>query len=241
MRDKVASIATPIRLVLLGPPGSGKGTQTKKLMNLIPQFDHISSGELLRQQINANTKLGQIASKYIHEGKLIPDDLITKLLTNRLFNPLSPNSNNSNSKWILDGFPRTIIQAEHLDRTLLQNQTMLDLVVELNVPDSIILGRIEERYIHPSSGRVYNLKYNPPKVPGRDDVTGERLVKRVDDTLAAFKERIKTYHETADPLKEYYDKQGVLSTLSGETSDIIFPKLVSLLNSKFGLKLETSS
>lgn len=124
--------------------------------------------------------------------------------------------------------------ASTLDGVLKQHNADLNLVVELDVPESAILERIENRYVHVPSGRVYNLKYNPPKVPGLDDVTGEPLTKRLDDTVEVFKKRLEEYKKTNEPLKEYYKRSGLLSTVSGESSDIIFPKLLHLITSKFG-------
>ncbi|EGA75212.1 Adk2p [Saccharomyces cerevisiae AWRI796] len=136
--------------------------------------------------------------------------------------------------WLLDGFPRTTAQASALDELLKQHDASLNLVVELDVPESTILERIENRYVHVPSGRVYNLQYNPPKVPGLDDITGEPLTKRLDDTAEVFKKRLEEYKKTNEPLKDYYKKSGIFGTVSGETSDIIFPKLLNLITSKFG-------
>lgn len=121
-----------------------------------------------------------------------------------------------------------------MDELLKQHDASLNLVVELDVPESTILERIENRYVHIPSGRVYNLQYNPPKVPGLDDITGEPLTKRLDDTAEVFKKRLEEYNQTNEPLKEYYRSSGILSTVSGETSDIIFPKLLNLITRKFG-------
>ena len=129
---------------------------------------------------------------------------------------------------------RTTPQASALDELLKQHDASLNLVVELDVPESTILERIENRYVHIPSGRVYNLQYNPPKVPGLDDITGEPLTKRLDDTAEVFKKRLEEYNQTNEPLKEYYRSSGILSTVSGETSDIIFPKLLNLITRKFG-------
>ena len=106
-------------------------------------------------------------------------------------------------------------------------------MVELDVPTEVILERIENRYVHIPSGRIYNLQFNPPRVPGKDDITGEPLVKRSDDSAATFKKRLQEYHETLGPLKEYYQSQGLLQTISGETSDIIFPKLLNMIHKRF--------
>lgn len=228
---QITHLLKPLRLLLLGAPGSGKGTQTSRLLKQIPRLSSISSGDILRQEIKSESTLGREATTYIAQGKLLPDDLITRLITFRLsaLGWLKPSA-----MWLLDGFPRTTAQASALDELLKQHDASLNLVVELDVPESTILERIENRYVHVPSGRVYNLQYNPPKVPGLDDITGEPLTKRLDDTAEVFKKRLEEYKKTNEPLKDYYKKSGIFGTVSGETSDIIFPKLLTLITSKFG-------
>lgn len=224
-------LARPLRLLLLGAPGAGKGTQTSRLLKVIPGLQSVSSGDILRQELKNGTELGVLAAKYISQGKLIPDKLITQVLISHLANE---GWLNSHSSWLLDGFPRTERQALALDKTLSLSDAKLNLVVELDVPEEVILERIDNRYIHAASGRVYNLQYNPPKVPGKDDITGEPLVKRSDDNVQTFKRRMKEYKQTLGPIKEHYAKQGILASVSGETSDIIFPKICKLINDHFG-------
>lgn len=219
----------PLRLLMLGAPGAGKGTQTSRLLTKFPKLNSVSSGDLLRQQIQEKTPLGSLAASYIFEGKLLPDEVVTRLITGHL---LKEKWVTQDASWLLDGFPRTVEQGKMLKMALSKYNTSLTLVVDLNVPESVILERIENRYVHIPSGRVYNLQYKPPKVPGLDDVTGEPLSKRPDDTAEVFKKRLEEYHRTAAPLKKFYAERGLLRTISGETSDIITPKLFNLIENQ---------
>ncbi|CCH61919.1 hypothetical protein TBLA_0F03850 [Henningerozyma blattae CBS 6284] len=221
----------PLRLLLLGAPGSGKGTQTSRLLKAFPTVSSISTGDVLRKQIKDGTPVGIKASKYMEQGQLLPDAIVSDLLISHLNNSKLLNND---STWLLDGFPRTINQAKILDEQLNKNNTDVNLVVELDVPEDVILERIENRYIHLKSGRIYNLEYNPPKVPGKDDITGEPLAKRVDDTREVFQKRLENYNKTLLPLKKFYTEKGILRTISGETSDIISPKLIGLIEKEFG-------
>lgn len=222
----------PLRLLLLGAPGSGKGTQTSRLLKEFPEIESISSGDLLRKHISDSTSLGLKASEYIGKGQLLPDNLITGVVCDEL---KSRGWLNKRATWLLDGFPRTVGQAEVLDKALADHGANLNMVVELDVPHNVILERIENRFVHVPSGRVYNLQYNPPKVAGKDDVTGEPLSKRPDDTAEVFGKRLEQYSLTLGPLKDHYLQDGIFHTVSGETSDIIFPKLVSLIKKNFAM------
>ncbi|ODQ78840.1 hypothetical protein BABINDRAFT_9075 [Babjeviella inositovora NRRL Y-12698] len=226
----MTTLSRPLRLLLLGAPGSGKGTQTSKLLDKFSHINPLSSGDLLRTQIAAQTPIGREASSYITNGTLVPDMTMINLLAGELDSRgwLSPNAS-----WLLDGFPRTAAQAHGLDTQLAANACALNLVVELDVNEDVILERIENRWIHLPSGRIYNLQYNPPRQPFTDDLTGEPLSKRDDDNAEVFKKRLVAYNEQLLPLKEFYDKQGVLTKVSGDTSDIIFPKLAKLISSQY--------
>ncbi|CUS22557.1 LAQU0S06e00760g1_1 [Lachancea quebecensis] len=219
----------PLRLLLLGAPGSGKGTQTSKLLNQFKHIKSVSSGDLLRQRIQQKTDLGRIASEYIAQGKLLPDSLMNDLVVGELS---TRGWLSADSSFLLDGFPRTLEQARSLRTQLAPHKASLNLVVELDVPTDVILERIENRYVHVPSGRVYNLTYNPPKVSGKDDITGEPLTKRPDDTAEVFGKRLKNYAETVGPLKHFYSELGILKKVSGSTSDIIFPQLSKLVVQK---------
>ncbi|QBM86655.1 Adenylate kinase [Metschnikowia aff. pulcherrima] len=223
-------LSKPIRLLLLGAPGSGKGTQTSRLLKAFLGIKSLSSGDTLRAEIARGSNLGDEASRYIHEGLLVPNSTMVSLIKEQL----SVNYwLNERSSWLLDGFPRTRQQAERLDEVLGKNNANLNLVVELDVNQDVILQRVEARWVHLASGRVYNLDYNPPKVPFKDDVTGEDLLKRSDDTAEVFQKRLDLYNQEIDPLRDYYESQGILSRVSGDTSDLIFPQLAHLIEAKF--------
>jgi adenylate kinase len=221
----------PIRALILGPPGSGKGTQTSRLLRDFPELSAVSSGDLLRDNIREGTEIGKEADSIIKSGGLVPDKTMISLITKEL---KDRQWLNTNSSWILDGFPRTVKQAPPLD-DVLKDKASLNLVLQLKVPEQVILDRIENRYVHLPSGRVYNLTFNPPKVKGKDDVTGEPLTKRPDDNPEVFKARLQNYRELTVPLLEYYEKQGILHSIEGETSDVIYPKLRAFVNEKFTL------
>lgn len=176
-------LVKPPRLLLLGAPGSGKGTQTTKLLLQFPKINSLSSGDILRNQINSGTSIGLEASKYIKNGKLVPDTTMVRLITKQLH---EMDWLDKKAAWLLDGFPRTSNQAVALDNTLHTNNSNINMVVELDVDQKVILERIEARWVHVPSGRVYNLDYNPPRVPFKDDITGEPLSKREDDTAEVF-------------------------------------------------------
>ncbi|KAJ3219804.1 GTP:AMP phosphotransferase ak3, mitochondrial [Clydaea vesicula] len=154
--------------------------------------------------------------------ELVNDDLAVRVVFEEL-------KKFSKENWLLDGFPRTLGQAKKLDESLNEVNHPLDLVLNLDVPEDIILKRIVDRYIHPASGRTYNLNFNPPRRHGFDDLTGEKLVKREDDDIKIVKKRIRTYHLSTEPLLDYYRQKGVLKNFVGKTSAEIFPKLEKVL------------
>ncbi|HUL42194.1 MAG TPA: adenylate kinase [Burkholderiales bacterium] len=184
-----------MRLILLGAPGAGKGTQATYITQKygIPQ---ISTGDMLRAAVKAGTKLGIEAKKYMDSGGLVPDDVIIGLVKERIKQPDCANG------FLLDGFPRTIPQAEALKKA----GVSLDLVLEIDVPDDEIIRRLSGRRVHPASGRTYHVAFNPPNVEGKDDLTGEDLVQRDDDKEATVKKRLAVYHSQTKQLIEYYCK-----------------------------------
>ncbi|HYC46717.1 MAG TPA: adenylate kinase [Burkholderiales bacterium] len=182
-----------MRILLLGLPGAGKGTQAQYLMARygIPQ---ISTGDMLRAAAKAGTALGREAREYMDRGALVPDHLVIELVKERVRQPDAANG------FIFDGFPRTIGQADALREVGVD----LDYVIEVEVEDEEILRRLSGRRVHPGSGRTYHVDFNPPKVAGRDDVTGEALVQRPDDTEETVRKRLEYYHRQTKPLVDYY-------------------------------------
>lgn len=182
-----------MRLILLGPPGAGKGTQANFIKEKfgIPQ---ISTGDMLRAAVKAGTPLGIEAKKVMDAGGLVSDDIIIGLVKDRL------QQDDCKSGYMFDGFPRTIPQADAMKDA----GVPIDFVLEIDVPDSEIVERMSGRRAHLPSGRTYHVKYNPPKVEGKDDVTGEDLVQRDDDKEETVKKRLDVYHSQTKPLVEYY-------------------------------------
>ncbi|HEV2007594.1 MAG TPA: adenylate kinase [Burkholderiales bacterium] len=184
-----------MRIILLGLPGAGKGTQAQFLMQRykIPQ---ISTGAMLRAEVAAGSAIGKQAQKNMDTGNLVPDQLVIEMVKQRIAQPDCKNG------FIIDGFPRTVAQAEALRASNID----IDFVVEIEVGDDEILRRMSGRRVHPASGRTYHVEFNPPKVQGKDDVTGEPLVQRPDDKEETVNERITTYHALTKPLINYYLK-----------------------------------
>ncbi|KEQ82285.1 adenylate kinase [Aureobasidium pullulans EXF-150] len=218
------------RIILVGAPGVGKGTQSERMLKRFPQLASISSGDLLRDNVRRRTPLGIQAESLMKAGSLVPDSTILRLITNELTTRSYDFSDQPSASFILDGFPRTVDQAIQLDRLV-----PINLVVQLNTPTSVILDRICNRWIHAASGRVYNTTFNAPKVDGKDDITGEALIQRDDDKPETWMARLKKFEETSLPLLEHYDKLGVLWKVDGNSSDEISPKLFDEFNKRFGL------
>ncbi len=184
-----------MRIILLGAPGAGKGTQAQILKDKfnIPQ---ISTGDMLRAAIKANTKLGLEAKQFMGSGALVPDQLIIELVKERI------QDSDCMQGFLLDGFPRTIPQAEAMKEAAIT----IDMVIEIDVPDNVILDRLSGRRTHLASGRIYHTHNSPPKIQGKDDVTGEDLVQRDDDKEETILKRLNVYHSQTKPLVDYYLK-----------------------------------
>ena len=193
-----------MKVLLLGAPGAGKGTQAqfiKEAFN-IPQ---ISTGDMLRAAVKAGTSLGIEAKKIMDAGGLVRDDIIIGLVKERIQEADCANG------FLFDGFPRTLAQAEAMKDA----GVVLDFVVEIDVPDEVIVERMSGRRVHMASGRTYHLVYNPPKVAGKDDETGEDLIQRDDDQAETVQKRLNVYHEQTEVLVDYYGKQSVETGLPG--------------------------
>ncbi|XP_051929460.1 adenylate kinase 4, mitochondrial isoform X1 [Hippocampus zosterae] len=212
-------MAKLFRAAIMGPPGSGKGTISERIAQSFG-LQYLSSGHFLRESISANTEAGVQVKTYVEKGMLVPDHVMTRLMMPRL-------EKLSGQSWLLDGFPRTLVQAQSLN-SLYQ----LDLVISLNIPYETLKDRLSDRWIHPGSGRVYNMGFNPPQVQGKDDITGEPLTQHDDDKPEALMARLRHYKDVAKPVINLYKSQGILHSFSGTETDRIWPYINSLLSTK---------
>ncbi|KAJ8683459.1 hypothetical protein QAD02_019251, partial [Eretmocerus hayati] len=206
------AVQAAFRAVILGAPGSGKGTISARI---VKNFDvcHISSGDKLRSHIANQTELGKEVKKYLDSGSLVPDETMIALISGEI-------KKVGDKNWLLDGFPRTVSQAEALHKI-----HPVSLVINVDVPDQVILDRLRNRWIHLPSGRVYNIGFNDPKVPGKDDVTGEPLTQRPDDRPEIVQARLNEYADKTKPVIDYYKKLSVLESFSGNTTDSMWPSI----------------
>ena len=204
-----------MRLLLIGPPGGGKGTQAKYL---IDHFDipQISTGDMLRANIHNNTNLGKDAQKFMNSGQLVPDSIILDMMKERLTDQDCDNG------FILDGFPRTIPQAEGLDYLLKSMKEQLDHVIVMDVPDNLIITRLSNRRSCKECGQVYNLIFDPPTIAGKCNNCSEDLFLRPDDNPAIIQQRLTVYHQQTKPVIKYYSDQGLTDVIdSKDTIDEI--------------------
>lgn len=197
-----------MNIILLGPPGGGKGTQARFITEKfgIPQ---ISTGDMLRDAVTNKTDLGLKAKEYMDAGKLVPDDLVIKIVEERL------KRDDCKDGFILDGFPRTLLQAEALDKILTRMSKKMDYVINIDVPAEDIVKRLTSRRICKKCGNIYNLLSNPPKIDGRCDICGGELYQRDDDKEETVRRRLTVYKEDTEPLIMYYKNKGVLKTIDG--------------------------
>jgi adenylate kinase len=200
-----------LRLIIFGPPGAGKGTQAERIVKKTG-IPHISTGDMFREAAAKQTELGRKVKEYMDKGELVPDDIVVKVVEERLKQP------DCEKGFLLDGFPRTLIQAKALDEILERLKTRIDAVINLEVSEEEIIKRLSNRRVCKVCGAVYHLIFNPPKTPGKCDKCGGELYQRDDDKEEAIRNRLKVYQTQTQPLIEYYRKKEVLKNVNGNKS-----------------------
>ena len=200
-----------LNVVLIGPPGAGKGTQGPAIVDDLCICAR-ATGDMLRDHVKRGTELGKIADGIMKAGQLVPDELVINLIADSMKEPECERG------VLLDGFPRTAVQAAKLDEMFASNKKQIDRVIEFKVDEAILEERITGRWIHAASGRSYHTKFNPPKVAGVDDVTGEPLTQRKDDTKEALQKRMEQYNSQTAPIIDYYRNKGNLHTIDAMAS-----------------------
>jgi adenylate kinase len=195
-------------LILLGPPGAGKGTQAARLSGDFG-VPHIATGDMLRAACEARTELGLVAQGYMDRGELVPDELIVEMIVERL------SEDDARDGFLLDGFPRTIDQADALGHQLDEHGRRLTAVLLIDAPDDVVIRRISGRRISPATARVYHVDFDPPQHEGRCDVDGSALVQREDDRPETVRRRLAVYHQQTEPLIAYYEERGLLCRIDG--------------------------
>lgn len=212
-----------MKIIMLGAPGAGKGTQAKKIADVC-NIPHISTGDIFRANIKNGTELGAKAKEYMDKGLLVPDELVCDLVVDRI------QQDDCKNGFILDGFPRTIPQAEALTNALNGIGQNMDFAVDVDVPDDNIINRMSGRRACVGCGATYHLVFNPTKVEGICDVCGEKLILREDDKPETVKNRLNVYHEQTQPLIDYYKGQGILRTVDGtKAMDEVFADILKVL------------
>jgi adenylate kinase len=212
-----------MKIIMLGAPGAGKGTQAKKLAEKYG-IPHISTGDIFRANIKNNTELGQKAKVYMDQGLLVPDELVVDLVVDRFKNP------DCEKGYVLDGFPRTIPQAEALDEALTKNGDAIEYAIDVDVPDEDIIKRMSGRRACVNCGATYHIVNIPPKKEGICDVCNNSLVLRDDDQPETVKKRLAVYHEQTQPLIDYYRNKGILKTVDGtKKMDETFDEIVAII------------
>lgn len=212
-----------MRIVLLGPPGAGKGTQAAKIVSQF-SIPHISTGDILRKNLKEGTPLGLKAKEYMDRGLLVPDDLVVEIIKDRL------SQKDCVKGFMLDGFPRTVAQAKALDAVLKDMGISLDSVLNINVDYDLLIDRITGRRICRDCGATYHVAFNPPKAKGKCDICGGGLYQRDDDKEETVKKRLKVYTQETQPLIHYYQEKNILETINGEQNiDKVFEDIKDIL------------
>ncbi|EJE7235399.1 adenylate kinase [Clostridium botulinum] len=212
-----------MRVILLGPPGAGKGTQAKLISEKF-SIPHISTGDIFRANIKEKTPLGIEAKRYIDNGQLVPDEVTIGIVKDRL------TKDDCDNGFLLDGFPRTVAQAEALDEFLKGIDKDLDVALLIKVPEEFILERMTGRRVCTSCGASYHIRFNPPKIEGKCDICDNELIQRKDDTEATVKERLEVYSKQTYPLINYYKDNGIISEVNGtESIDEVFGNISNIL------------
>jgi adenylate kinase len=214
-----------MRVVLLGAPGAGKGTHCKRIVSQYGVL-HLSSGDILRRERAEGSDLGKQAQSYMDTGTLVPDDLIVEMMSKAV-------KTGPEAGYVLDGFPRTVNQAEALDRSLADGESGIDVVINLQVDDGVVVERITGRFSCPQCGAVYHIKNMPPKQEGVCDLDGVKLVQRPDDTAEVVKNRLATYYEQTKPVVDYYKAKRTVHDVdangdAGAVAALLFEKLDAL-------------
>ncbi|KAB5592112.1 adenylate kinase [Ceratobasidium theobromae] len=223
--------AQQLRMILIGPPGAGKGTQAPAIRDKFC-ICHLATGDMLRDQVAKKTPLGVEAKKIMDAGGLVSDDIMVGMIKEQL-----QNNKDCKNGFILDGFPRTVPQAEKLDSMLANRKEKLDHVVELKIDDQLLVSRITGRLIHVASGRSYHREFNPPKKPMTDDVTGEPLIQRSDDNAETLRKRLTTFHQQTGPVVEYYKKQGIWKAVdAAQSPKVVWDNLNKIFSANWDLK-----
>lgn len=212
-----------MNLILLGPPGAGKGTQATRIIEKY-KVPHISTGDIFRENIKNNTPLGQKAQEYMNKGELVPDQLVVDIALDRL------GKDDCKNGFLLDGFPRTVFQAEALDKFLKDKGKGIDLVINIEVEDKMLIERLDARRVCPTCAATYNVIGMPPKKEGICDKCNDTLIQRKDDKKETVGNRIKVYHEQTSPLIDYYKEKGLIKDFDGMIgADALFDEIVKAI------------
>lgn len=212
-----------MNLILLGPPGAGKGTQATRIVEKY-KVPHISTGDIFRENIKNNTPLGQKAQEYMNKGELVPDQLVVDIALDRL------GEDDCKNGFLLDGFPRTVFQADALDKFLKDQGKGIDLVINIEVEDKMLIERLDARRVCPTCAATYNVIGMPPKKEGICDKCNDTLIQRKDDKKETVGNRIKVYHEQTSPLIDYYKEKGLIKDFDGMIgADALFDEIVKAI------------